>query len=144
MFRESLAVLTTDRLNEELQPNDVIDAAVYAPKVRQSLVAKLAVDPELLGGHVIPPDHFLMRSIMQAVRCLGWKQRKRKVRARILRATELFASTLRFTGAPLSRVQRPHAAMHKLRIVTLQVGISGGRSLTRLFSDALRFPPTRV
>ena len=113
MFRESLAVLTTDRLNEELQPNDVIDAAVYAPKVRQSLVAKLEVEPELLGGHAIPPDHYLMRSIMQAVRCLGWKQRKRKVRARILRATELFASTLWFTGAPLSRVQRPHAAMQK-------------------------------
>ena len=46
MFRESLAVLTTDRLNEELQPTDVIDAAVYAPKVRQSLVAKLAEDAE--------------------------------------------------------------------------------------------------
>jgi hypothetical protein len=119
MFRESLAVLTTDRLNEELQPTDVIDAAVYAPKVRQSLVAKLAEDAELLGGHAIPPDHYLMRSIMQAVRCLGWKQRKRKVRARILRATELFASTLWFTGASLSHVQRPHAAMQKLRIVTV-------------------------
>ena len=54
MFRESLAVLTTYRLNEELQSNDVIDAAVYAPKVRQSLVAKLAEDAELMrrGAHV--------------------------------------------------------------------------------------------
>jgi hypothetical protein len=70
-------------------------------------------------GHAIPPDHYLMRSIMQAVRCLGWKQRKRKVRARILRATEVCASTLWFTGASLSHVQRPHAAMQKLRIVTV-------------------------
>jgi hypothetical protein len=63
-----------------------------------------------------------------------------------LNQPEVRPSLIRASNPPAQRVctlrAQYHIAMQKLRIVTC--GISGGRSLTRPFRDARRFPSTQL